>query len=95
MNFVSDGAMERNHCIDHTQVTGPSQIVSLASPGAGLLRPEENPDFDLDIDLIPNFLKAGVYPSGMDIGMSDDAQKDFEIKIECSMVRVYSSDEDV
>jgi hypothetical protein len=65
------------------------------SPGAGLLQPEESLDFNLDIDLIPNFLEVGVSPTGMDGGMSDADKSNSEIKLESPIVRVYSSDKDV
>ncbi|KAM3084662.1 hypothetical protein ACMFMG_003125 [Clarireedia jacksonii] len=76
-------------------LTGPSQIVSLVSPGSGLLQPEEHMDFDLDDNLLPNFLKVGESPIKMDIGMSDAVENNFEIKMENPTVRVYSCDEDV
>jgi hypothetical protein len=80
---------------DYARVTGPSQIVSLVSPGAGLLQPEESLDFNLDIGLIPNFLKVGESPTGIDSRMSDGDESNLEIKVENPMVRAYSSDEDV
>ncbi|PQE18685.1 c6 zinc finger domain-containing protein [Rutstroemia sp. NJR-2017a BBW] len=91
MNF----SCENKYChTDYVRVTGPSQVVSLVSPGAGLLQPESL-DFNLDMDLIPNFLKDGVSPTGMDSGISDGDESNFEIKVESPMVRAYSSDEDV
>lgn len=77
-------------------VTGPAPVVSLATPGAGLLQQDDQLDFEMDFDFNPNFLENS-QPLVMDNifsarSMTEDVS---ELCSENPIVRTYSSDEDM
>ncbi|ESZ98728.1 hypothetical protein SBOR_0966 [Sclerotinia borealis F-4128] len=77
-------------------LTGPAPVVSLATPGAGLLQNDGQLDFDMDFIFDPNFLENSE-PLAIDNGfvpqpMVEDA---FEMNLESPIVRIYASDEDI
>ena len=80
-----------------SQVTGPPQIVSLASPGAGLLQQDESLDFDVDYDFMPDVSVGEEHFSGTDSVSPQFIEDNIELELELvsPVVRVYSCNEDM
>ncbi|KAA8574664.1 hypothetical protein EYC84_003914 [Monilinia fructicola] len=77
-------------------LTGPAPVVSLATPGAGLLQRDDQLDFEMDFDFDPNLLgnseSLTMDNAFLPLSMAEDT---FNIKLENSVVRTYSNDEDI
>lgn len=84
------------HCSNISLVTGPAPVVSLATPGAGLLQRDDQLDFEMDFDFDPNLLgnseSLTMDNAFLPLSMAEDT---FNIKLENSVVRTYSNDEDM
>lgn len=71
-------------------------MVSLVTPGAGLLKRDEQLDFDMDFDFDPNFLGT---PEPL--AMNNDFlpqpvfEDNFELKVASPVVKTYANDEDM
>ncbi|KAJ8070830.1 hypothetical protein OCU04_001191 [Sclerotinia nivalis] len=90
----SEGRIEQSP--PNELLTGPAPVVSLTTPGAGLLQSDEQLDFAMDFDFDPNFLE-NAEPLTINNGflpqpMFEEAS---EIEVETPVVRTYANDEDI
>lgn len=90
----SEGRIEQSP--PNELLTGPAPVVSLATPGAGLLQRDEQLDFDMDFDFDPNFL-GNSEPLTIDNGSLPQPmfQDTSEQEVENPVVRTYAKDEDI
>ncbi|EDN96460.1 hypothetical protein SS1G_01386 [Sclerotinia sclerotiorum 1980 UF-70] len=90
----SEGRIEQSP--PNELLTGPAPVVSLATPGAGLLQRDEQLDFDMDFDFDPNFL-GNSEPLTIDNGSLPQPmfQDTSEQEVENPVVRTYANDEDI
>ncbi|KAF7868496.1 hypothetical protein EAF04_005027 [Stromatinia cepivora] len=90
----SEGRIEQSS--PNEFLTGPAPVVSLVTPGAGLLQRDEQLDFVMNFDFDPNILE-NAEPLTINNGflpqpMFEDAS---EMKVENPVVRTYANDEDI
>lgn len=79
-----------------SSVTGPAPVVSLATPGAGLLQKDDQLDFDMDLDFVPNFLASPESLMINDGFLPQPVAWDMvEVKLDNPVVRTYATDEDM
>lgn len=95
MSSVSNKAFAK-HYSDLLLVTGPAPVVSLATPGAGLLQSDEQLDFDMDFDFDPN-IQGSQEPLTMNEGFlpQNILEDSFRMETETPVVKTYANDEDM
>ncbi|KAF7884803.1 hypothetical protein EAF00_010621 [Botryotinia globosa] len=93
-NTNSEGRIEQSP--PNELLTGPAPVVSLVTPGAGLLQRDEQLDFDMDFAFDPN-------PQGNQesLTLNDEflprnvLEGSFQMEAETPIVRTYANDEDI
>ncbi|KAF5876261.1 putative c6 zinc finger domain-containing protein [Botrytis fragariae] len=93
-NTNSEGRIEQSP--PNELLTGPAPVVSLATPGAGLLQRDEQLDFDMDFAFDSN-MQGNQEPLSMNDGfLSQNVLDDtFQMEKETPVVRTYANDEDI
>ncbi|QSZ33649.1 hypothetical protein DSL72_005217 [Monilinia vaccinii-corymbosi] len=84
------------HSPPNELLTGPAPVVSLATPGAGLVQRDDQLDLEMDFDFDPNLL-ANSEPLMMDSGFTPQSMLEdtFDLNLENPIVKAYSNDEDI
>ncbi|TGO23907.1 hypothetical protein BPAE_0117g00020 [Botrytis paeoniae] len=93
-NTNSEGRIEQSP--PNELLTGPAPVVSLATPGAGLLQRDEQLDFDMDFAFDPN-IQGNQEPLTLnDEFLPQSVLEDpFQMETEIPVVRTYANDEDI
>ncbi|CCD53240.1 hypothetical protein BofuT4_P122590.1 [Botrytis cinerea T4] len=93
-NNNSEGHIEQSP--PNELLTGPAPVVSLATPGAGLLQSDEQLDFDMDFDFDPN-IQGSQEPLTMNEGFlpQNILEDSFRMETETPVVKTYANDEDM
>ncbi|KAF7899266.1 uncharacterized protein EAF01_008479 [Botrytis porri] len=93
-NTNSEGRIEQSP--PNELLTGPAPVVSLATPGAGLLQSDEQLDFDMDFAFDPN-IQGNQEPLTLnDEFLPQNVLEDpFQRETEIPVVRTYANDEDI
>ncbi|KAK6609209.1 C6 zinc finger domain-containing protein, partial [Botrytis cinerea] len=93
-NNNSEGHIEQSP--PNELLTGPAPVVSLATPGAGLLQSDEQLDFDMDFDFDPN-IQGSQEPLTMNEGFlpQNILEDSFRMETETPVVKTYANDEDI
>lgn len=95
MSSVSNQIFAK-HYSDLSLVTGPAPVVSLATPGAGLLQRDEQLDFDMDFAFDPNIQGNQESLTLNDEFLPQNVLEDpFQMETEIPVVRTYANDEDM